>query len=89
MAKKKPKTIEELRQEFDEKREEQNRLKQEQKEIAAQINALEKEEERSDFETIGRLYYEMRKRDNNELDRKELLSSMNQKLHGNEGSRNQ
>ena len=34
MAKKKPKTIEELRQEFDEKREEQNRLKQEQKEIA-------------------------------------------------------
>ena len=56
MAKKKPKTIEELRQEFDEKREEQNRLKQEQKEIAAQINALEKEEERSDFETIGRLY---------------------------------
>ena len=45
MAKKKPKTIEELRQEFDEKREEQNRLKQEQKEIAAQINALEKEEE--------------------------------------------
>lgn len=89
MAKKKPKTIEELRQKFDEKREEQNRLKQEQKEIAAQINALEKEEERSDFETIGRLYYEMRKRDNNELDRKELLSSMNQKLHGNEGSRNQ
>ncbi|MFS9198526.1 hypothetical protein [Streptococcus vestibularis] len=89
MAKKKPKTIEELRQEFDEKREEQNRLKQEQKEIAAQINALEKEEERSDFETIGRLYYEMRKRDNNELDRKELLSSMNQKVHGNEGSRNQ
>lgn len=89
MAKKKPKTIEELRQEFDEKREEQNRLKQEQKEIAAQINALEKEEERSDFETIGRLYYEMRKRDNNELDRTELLSSMNQKVHGNEGSRNQ
>lgn len=89
MAKKKPKTIEELRQEFDEKREEQNRLKQEQKEIAAQINALEKEEERSDFETIGRLYYEMRKRDNNVLDRKELLSSMNQKVHGNEGSRNQ
>ena len=89
MAKKKPKTIEELRQEFDEKREEQNRLKQEQKEIAAQINALEKEEERSDFETIGRLYYEMRKRDNNELDRKELLSSMNEKVHGNEGSRNQ
>lgn len=89
MAKKKPKTIEELRQEFDEKREEQNRLKQEQKEIAAQINALEKEEERSDFETIGRLYYEMRKRDNNELDRKELLSSMNQKVHGNEGGRNQ
>lgn len=89
MAKKKPKTIEELRQEFDEKREEQNRLKLEQKEIAAQINALEKEEERSDFETIGRLYYEMRKRDNNELDRKELLSSMNQKVHGNEGSRNQ
>lgn len=89
MAKKKPKTIEELRQEFDEKREEQNRLKQEQKEIAAQINALEKEEERSDFETIGRLYYEMRKRDNNELDRKELLYSMNQKVHGNEGSRNQ
>lgn len=89
MAKKKPKTIKELRQEFDEKREEQNRLKQEQKEIAAQINALEKEEERSDFETIGRLYYEMRKRDNNELDRKELLSSMNQKVHGNEGSRNQ
>lgn len=89
MAKKKPKTIEELRQKFDEKREEQNRLKQEQKEIAAQINALEKEEERSDFETIGRLYYEMRKRDNNELDRKELLSSMNQKVHGNEGSRNQ
>lgn len=89
MAKKKPKTIEELRQEFDEKREEQNRLKQEQKEIAAQISALEKEEERSDFETIGRLYYEMRKRDNNELDRKELLSSMNQKVHGNEGSRNQ
>ena len=89
MAKKKPKTIEELRQEFDEKREEQNRLKQEQKEIAAQINALEKEEERSDFDTIGRLYYEMRKRDNNELDRKELLSSMNQKVHGNEGSRNQ
>lgn len=89
MAKKKPKTIEELRQEFDEKREEQNRLKQEQREIAAQINALEKEEERSDFETIGRLYYEMRKRDNNELDRKELLSSMNQKVHGNEGSRNQ
>lgn len=89
MAKKKPKTIEELRQEFDEKREEQNRLKQEQKEIAAQINALEKEEERSDFETIGRLYYEMRKRDNNELDRKQLLSSMNQKVHGNEGSRNQ
>lgn len=89
MAKKKPKTIEELRQEFDEKREEQNRLKQEQKEIAAQINALEKEEERSDFETIGRLYYEMRKRDNNELDRKELLSSMNRKVHGNEGSRNQ
>lgn len=89
MAKKKPKTIEELRQEFDEKREEQNRLKQEQKEIAAQINALEKEEERSDFETIGRLYYEMRKRDNNELDRKELLSYMNQKVHGNEGSRNQ
>ena len=89
MAKKKPKTIEELRQEFDEKREEQNRLKQEQKEIAAQINALEKEEERSDFETIGRLYYEMRKRDNNELDRKELLSSMNQKVQGNEGSRNQ
>ena len=89
MAKKKQKTIEELRQEFDEKREEQNRLKQEQKEIAAQINALEKEEERSDFETIGRLYYEMRKRDNNELDRKELLSSMNQKVHGNEGSRNQ
>lgn len=89
MAKKKPKTIEELRQEFDEKREEQNRLKQEQKEIAAQINALEKEEERSDFETIGRLYYEMRKRDNNELDRKELLSSMNQKVHGNEGSSNQ
>ena len=89
MAKKKPKTIEELRQEFDEKREEQNRLNQEQKEIAAQINALEKEEERSDFETIGRLYYEMRKRDNNELDRKELLSSMNQKVHGNEGSRNQ
>lgn len=89
MAKKKPKTIEELRQKFDEKREEQNRLKQEQKEIAAQINALEKEEERSDFETIGRLYYEMRKRDNNELDRKELLSSMNQKVHGNERSRNQ
>ena len=89
MAKKKPKTIEELRQEFDEKREEQNRLKQEQKEIAAQIISLEKEEERSDFETIGRLYYEMRKRDNNELDRKELLSSMNQKVHGNEGSRNQ
>lgn len=89
MAKKKPKTIEELRQKFDEKREEQNRLKLEQKEIAAQINALEKEEERSDFETIGRLYYEMRKRDNNELDRKELLSSMNQKVHGNEGSRNQ
>ena len=89
MAKKKPKTIEELRQEFDEKREEQNRLKQEQKEIAAQINALEKEEERSDFETIGRLYYEMRKRDNNELDRKELLSSMNRKVNGNEGSRNQ
>lgn len=89
MAKKKPKTIEELRQEFDEKREEQNRLKQEQKEIAAQINALEKEEERSDFETIGRLYYEMRKRDNNELDRKELLSSINRKVHGNEGSRNQ
>lgn len=89
MAKKKPKTIEELRQKFDEKREEQNRLKQEQKEIAAQINALKKEEERSDFETIGRLYYEMRKRDNNELDRKELLSSMNQKVHGNEGSRNQ
>ena len=53
------------------------------------LNALEKEEERSDFETIGRLYYEMRKRDNNELDRKELLSSMNQKVHGNEGSRNQ
>ena len=50
---------------------------------------MEKEEERSDFETIGRLYYEMRKRDNNELDRKELLSSMNQKVHGNEGSRNQ
>lgn len=89
MAKKKQKTIEELRQEFDEKREEQNRLKQEQKEIAAQINALEKEEERSDFEKIGRLYYEMRKRDNNELERKELLSSMNQKVHGNEGSRNQ
>ncbi|MEZ7542366.1 hypothetical protein O3631_05205 [Streptococcus salivarius] len=89
MAKKKPKTIEELRQEFDEKREEQERLKKEQKKIAAQINALEKEEERSDFETIGRLYYEMRKRDNNELDRKELLSSMNQKVHGNEGSRNQ
>lgn len=89
MAKKKPKTIEELRQEFDEKREEQERLKKEQKKIAAQINALEKEEERSDFETIGRLYYEMRKRDNNELDRKKLLSSMNQKVHGNEGSRNQ
>ena len=89
MAKKKPKTIEELRQEFDEKREEQERLKKEQKKIAAQINALEKEEERSDFETIGRLYYEMRKRDNNELDRKELLSSMNQKVHGDEGSRNQ
>ena len=89
MAKKKPKTIEELSQEFDEKREEQERLKKEQKKIAAQINALEKEEERSDFETIGRLYYEMRKRDNNELDRKELLSSMNQKVHGNEGSRNQ
>lgn len=89
MAKKKPKTIEELRQEFDEKREEQERLKKEQKKIAAQINALEKEEERSDFETIGRLYYEMRKRDNNGLDRKELLSSMNQKVHGNEGSRNQ
>ena len=89
MAKKKPKTIEELRQEVDEKREEQERLKKEQKKIAAQINALEKEEERSDFETIGRLYYEMRKRDNNELDRKELLSSMNQKVHGNEGSRNQ
>lgn len=89
MAKKKPKTIEELRQEFDEKREEQERLKKEQKKIAAQINALEKEEERSDFETIGRFYYEMRKRDNNELDRKELLSSMNQKVHGNEGSRNQ
>lgn len=89
MAKKKPKTIEELRQEFDEKREEQERLKKEQKKIAAQINALEKEEERSDFETIGRLYYEMRKHDNNELDRKELLSSMNQKVHGNEGSRNQ
>lgn len=89
MAKKKPKTIEELRQEFDEKREEQERLKKEQKKIAAQINAWEKEEERSDFETIGRLYYEMRKRDNNELDRKELLSSMNQKVHGNEGSRNQ
>ena len=89
MAKKKPKTIEELRQEFDEKREEQERLKKEQKKIAAQINALEKEEERSDFETIGRLYYEMRKRDNNELDRKELLSSMNQKVNGNEGSRNQ
>ena len=50
---------------------------------------MEKEEERSDFETIGRLYYEMRKHDNNELDRKELLSSMNQKVHGNEGSRNQ
>ena len=50
---------------------------------------MEKEEERSDFEKIGRLYYEMRKRDNNELDRKELLSSMNQKVHGNEGSRNQ
>lgn len=89
MAKKKPKTIEELRQEFDEKREEQERLKKEQKKIATQINALEKEEERSDFETIGRLYYEMRKHDNNELDRKELLSSMNQKVHGNEGSRNQ
>ena len=89
MAKKKQKTIEELRQEFDKKRKEQDRLKQEQKEIAAQINALEKEEERSDFEKIGRLYYEMRKRDNNELDRKELLSSMNQKVHGNEGSRNQ
>jgi hypothetical protein len=89
MAKKKPKTIEELRQEYDKKRKEQSRLKQEQKSIAAQIDALEKEEERSDFETIGRLYYEMRKRDNNELDRKELLSSMNQKVHGNEGSRNQ
>lgn len=89
MAKKKQKTIEELHQEFDKKRKEQDRLKQEQKEITAQINALEKEEERSDFEKIGRLYYEMRKRDNNELDRKELLSSMNQKVHGNEGSRNQ
>ena len=45
MAKKKQKTIEELRQEFDKKRKEQDRLKQEQKEITAQINALEKEEE--------------------------------------------
>lgn len=89
MAKKKQKTIEELRQEFDKKRKEQERLKQEQKEITAQINALEKEEERIDFEKIGRLYYEMRKRDNNELERKELLSSMKQKVHGNEGSRNQ
>ena len=43
MAKKKQKTIEELRQEFDKKRKEQDRLKQEQKEITAQINALEKE----------------------------------------------
>ena len=52
MAKKKQKTIEELRQEFDKKRKEQDRLKQEQKEITAQINALEKEEERSESDVF-------------------------------------